>query len=190
MKAAAFALVLLTTGVHAADGKLKAGVFDPPRQAPDFSLRGSDGNELKLSRYRGKVVLLGFGFTSCASVCPITLSTLAKAQKKLGPGGRDLQVVYVTVDPERDSPEKMRSYLSAFDASFIGATGTAEQLGNVRQAYGVTATKVKGTGPADYSVDHSSFVYLIDRAGSLRALMPYGHSADDFAHDVAILLKK
>jgi protein SCO1/2 len=190
MKLAPFALILLASAVHAADGKLKAGVFDPPRQAPDFSLSGSNGSELELSRYRGKVVLLGFGFTSCAYVCPTTLSTLAKARKKLGPSGNDLQVVYVTVDPERDSPAKMRSYLSSFDASFIGATGTPEQLGNVRRAYGVVATKVKGKDPADYSVDHSSFVYLIDREGSLRALMPYGHSADDFAHDVAILLKK
>ena len=190
MKLAAFALILLATAVHAADGKLKAGVFDPPRQAPDFSLSGSNGDELTLSRYRGKVVLLGFGFTSCAYVCPTTLSTLAKARKKLGSSGNDLQVVYVTVDPERDNPEKMRSYLSSFDASFIGATGTPEALGNVRRAYGVVATKVNGKDTADYSIDHSSFVYLIDREGSLRALMPYGHSADDFAHDVAILLKK
>jgi protein SCO1/2 len=177
-------VLLLACGVHAAEDKLKAGVFDPPRAAPDFSLQGSDGKELKLSRYRGKVVVLGFGFTSCPEVCPTTLATLAKARKKLGGGADGLQVVYVTVDPERDNPERMRTYLAAFDSSFVGATGTPRQLAKVREQYGVTATKINN------SFDHSSFVYLIDRGGSLRALSPYGRSADDIAHDVALLLKK
>ena len=190
MKIVLAVLMLLAGAVYAADGRLKAGVFDPPRLAPDFSLSGSDGAELELRRYRGKVVLLGFGFTSCAYVCPTTLSTLAKAQKKLGPAARDLQVVYVTVDPERDSPERMRSYLSAFDPRFVGATGTPEQLTQVRQAYGIVAAKKLGKDPAVYAIDHSSFVYLIDREGNLRSLIPYGRSADDYAHDVAILLKK
>ena len=185
------AFALFAAAVHAADGKLKAGVFDPPRAAPDFSLSGSDGAELKLSRYRGKVVVLGFGFSHCAYVCPTTLATLAKAHKKLGPGGKDLQVVYVTVDPERDNPERLRTYLASFDPAFVGATGSSEQLGKVRQAYGITATKkAMPSDPNDYYVDHSSFVYLIDREGRICAMMPYGHSADDFAHDFAILLGK
>jgi protein SCO1/2 len=101
-------ILLLTLFVGAASARaddgaaLKAGVFDPPRLAPDFALRGSDGSELKLSTYRGKVVLLGFGFTSCAAVCPITLGTLAQAHKKLGAQASELQVIYITVDPERD----------------------------------------------------------------------------------------
>ena len=191
MRFALACLLLLANAVCAAEGKLKAGVFDPPRAAPEFSLDGSDGSELRLSRYRGKVVLLGFGFTSCALVCPTTLATLAKAQKRLGPGGNDVQVVYVTVDPERDSPGRMHRYLAAFDPRFLGGTGTPEQLANVRQAYGIQATRVPiGSDPKNYAVDHSSFVYLIDREGKLRAMMPYGHSADDFAHDVAMLLKK
>ena len=190
MKGFLLALLLASGVACAADGKLKAGVFDPPRVAPDFSLQGSDGSELKLSRYRGKVVLLGFGFTHCGYVCPTTLATLAKAQKKLGPSGNDAQVVYVTVDPERDSPERMRTYLAAFDARFVGGTGTPEQLAKVRQAYGIQATRTASRDSQDYAVDHSSFVYLIDRDGNLRALMPYGHGADDFAHDVALLLKK
>lgn len=185
MKALLVSLIVLATAVHAEVGELKAGVFDPPRAAPDFSLKGSDGAELKLSRYRGKVVVVGFGFTNCEYVCPTTLSTLAKARKKLGAAGKDFQVVYVTVDPERDNPERMRTYLAAFDSSFMGATGTPEQLSTVRKEYGIVAKKT-----SQYSFDHSSFVYLIDRAGSLRALSPYGRSADDLAHDVAILLKK
>lgn len=170
--------------VHAAQDELRAGVFDPPRVAPEFSLQGSDGTPLKLSRYRGKVVLLGFGFTHCPEICPTTLATLAKAKRKLGESASGMQVVYITVDPQRDSPPQMRSYLTMFDPSFIGGTGTTEQLAGVRDDYGVTATRV-GDG-----FDHSSFVYLIDREGRLRALSPYGRSADDVAHDVAILLKQ
>jgi protein SCO1 len=180
-------LCFTTVAVAAATG-LKAGVFDPPRLAPDFSLSGSDGGELKLSRYRGKVVLLSFGFTTCTEVCPVTLAVLAEARKKLGTAGNEVQVVYVTVDPERDNAERMRKYLSAFDPTFIGGTGSTGQLAAVRKNYGITATKVAVEG--GYVIAHSSYIYLIDREGSLRALMPFGHGADDFVHDVRLLLKK
>ena len=165
---------------------LKAGVFDPPRQAPDFSLEGSDGRALSMSRFKGKVVLLGFGFTYCPSVCPTTLATLAQAHRKLGAAAADVQLVYVTVDPERDSAARMKEYLAAFDPSFLGATGTAARLAAVRKDYGVSAEK-KGEGK-NYQVAHSSFTYLIDRRGRLRALMPYGQGPDDYAHDLRILL--
>lgn len=182
-------LLLFAAAVSAADdAALKAGVFSPPRQAPDFSLSGSDGSELNLSRYRGKVVVLAFGYTSCTNVSPITLSVLAQARKKLGMEGNKFQVVYVTVDPERDDAERMRKYLAGFDPTFVGGTGTAERLAAVRKEYGVVATKEPvGTS---YSVAHSSYTYLIDRDGSLRALMPYGHTPDDYVHDLRILLKK
>ena len=179
MKAVLLSLVVFAGAADAAQDQLKAGVFDPPRAAPDFTLEGSDGTQLRLSRYRGKVVVLGFGFTHCPEICPTTLATLAKARRKLGAAGADVQVVYVTVDPERDGPEQMRSYLANFDPGFIGGSGTPAQLGKVRQEYGIAGGK-----------DHSTFVYLIDRQGSLRALSPYGRGADDIAHDVAILLKK
>ena len=165
-----------------------AGVFSPPRLAPDFSIRGSDGGELQLSRYRGKVVLLSFGYTSCTAVCPMTLAVLAQAHKKLGALGGNLQVVYVTVDPERDDAERMRKFLSAFDPSFIGGTGTAAQLAAVRQNYGISATKIPT--PDGYMMSHTSYVYLIDRNGYLCALMPFGHVADDYVHDVSVLLRK
>lgn len=167
------------------DATLKAGVFDPAREAPDFSLQGSDGSELKLSRYRGKVVLLGFGFTSCAAVCPVTLGTLAAAHKQLGAQASELQVVYITVDPERDDAQRMKKYLSSFDPTFVGGTGSEQQLAAVRKEYGIAAEKVAGP---DGSFTHSSFVYLIDRDGRIRALMPYGHPPDDYVHDVRILL--
>ena len=171
--------------------ELKSGVFKPARLAPDFSLRGSDGSELKLSRYRGKVVALGFGYTSCPDVCPTTLAELAETRKRLGAAGKEFQVVYVTVDPERDSTERLHKYLGAFDPTFIGATGTNEELAAVRKAYGIVATKVPIEGvPSAYLVHHSSFVYLIDREGSLRAMSPYGRNVDDVASDVKALFKR
>ena len=178
----AFVLLAGATGA-AEDAGLIAGVFEPPRAAPELALRGSDGNELRLDRYRGKVVVLGFGFSSCPDVCPTTLAALAGARKKLGADAERVQVVYVTVDPERDDAERLRKYLRAFDPTFIGGTGTAEQLAAVRESYGIVVGQQPGS-----SFSHSSFTYLIDREGNIRALMPYGHGSDDYAHDVRLLL--
>jgi protein SCO1/2 len=177
-------------GTPAAAGAtaLKAGGFDPPRMAPDFTLPGSNGAPLKLSAQRGKVVLLGFGYTHCQAVCPVTLSTLKQAKKLLGPQAADIRVVYVTVDPKRDTAPVMQRWLSAFDPTFLGGTGTASQLAAVRKAYGVNAEDVMGKMGPDGSMSHSSFVYLIDRQGRLRALMPFGHPAADYVHDVRVLL--
>ena len=179
-------LFLSAASARADDGAtLKAGVFDPPRAAPDFTLSGSNGSALKLSTYRGKVVLFGFGFTSCQAVCPITLGTLAQAEKKLGAQASELQVIYITVDPARDDAAQLKKYLSSFNPTFVGGTGTDTQLAAVRKDYGIAAEKVAGP---DGSYTHSSFIYLIDREGRLRALMPFGHPADDYVHDIRILL--
>lgn len=167
-------------------GALKAGAYDPPRDAPEFSLPGSDGSEVTLQRYRGKVVLLTFGFTYCAAVCPTTMSTLAQARSQLGDAADDVQVIFVTVDPERDDAAGMKTYLAAFDPTFIGATGNPEALAQVRDKYGVSAVK-QGSG-SDYAVAHTSSIFLIDRDGRLRAMMPFGRDAADFVHDVRILL--
>lgn len=164
-----------------------AGVLDPPHSAPDFSLPGSDGSEVTLARYRGKVVLLTFGFTYCAAVCPTTLATLAQARGKLGNAEDSVQVIFVTVDPARDDAAQMGHYLAAFDRSFIGATGSPDALAAVRAKYGVTAVK-QGTG-ADYAMAHTSSIFLIDRGGKLRAVMPFGHDPADFVHDVELLLE-
>ncbi len=195
MKVPFFAVLFLLfssalMSAHATDNvALKGGAFDPPRIAPDFSLRGSDGTELKLSRYRGKLVVLEFGYTSCFDVCPTSLAMLAQARKKLGAMAADVQIVYVTVDPERDTIAIMKPYLAAFDPSFVGATGSAETLAAVRKAYGISASKnmIPGSKTA-YTMSHSSYLYLIDRQGSLRSMMPFGSSADDVAHDIRILL--
>jgi protein SCO1 len=179
---------LAAAGAPAATGGFKSGVFDPPRQAPEFSLQGTDGQPLNLNRYHGKVVLLAFGYSSCTAVCPVTLHTFALAVRKLGPAAAGIQVVYVTVDPERDTPARLKQFLANFDPTFIGGTGTEQQLAQVLKDYGVSAKKI--AYEKTYVYDHSSFTYLLDRNGRIRGLMPYGHGADDFVNDLTILLRE
>ena len=167
---------------------LKAGVLSPALPAPELKLQGSDGQPLSLARFRGKVVLLAFGFSSCGEVCPITLATLAGARRKLGSEANDVQVVYVTVDPERDDAARMKKFLGSFDATFVGGVGTRAEIDAAQASYGVSATK-QVYPDGNYTIGHSSSIYLIDRAGRLRAVMPYGHSSDDFVHDLKILLR-
>jgi protein SCO1 len=183
LKIAALALCIATAATAAP--ALRTGTFDPPREAPEFSLQGSNGAPLRLDAYRGKVVALGFGYTSCPDVCPTTLANLAKARRKLT-APADFQVIYVTVDPERDSAALLRTYLGGFDPTFLGATGSPADLAQVRKAYGIQTSRV-GKPPA-YFVHHSSYVYLVDRAGKLRAMMPFGVPVDDIVHDVTALL--
>jgi protein SCO1/2 len=184
--------MLLSAGIAATGAApaaaFKSGVFDPPRQAPEFALQGTDGQTLNLERYHGKVVLLAFGYSSCTAVCPVTLHTFALALRKLGPAAAGVQVVYVTVDPERDTPARLKQFLANFDQAFMGGTGTQKQLENVRRDYGVSAKKIPYQNT--YVYDHSSFTYLLDRNGRIRALMPYGHGADDFVNDLNILLRE
>lgn len=186
MRAFAILVCLSVLAGAASAAELRAGAFDPPRRAPELALQGSHGKELSLEDYRGKIVVLGFGFTSCPDVCPTTLAILAQARKKLGAKAGDVQIVYVTVDPERDTAERMKKYLATFDPTFVGGTGSPERLAAVRKEYGIAAEK-KMYGK-DYTVAHSSFTYLIDREGRLRALMPYGSTPDDYVHDIEILL--
>jgi protein SCO1 len=169
-----------------------SGLFDPPRPAPPIlGLQGSNGKPLRMEDHRGKVVILEFGFTYCQAVCPVTLGHLTEVFRKLGDAARDVQVVFVTVDPKRDNPARMAEYLATFNPSFLGATGTPEALAAVRSEYGVVAEEVASSDPRlGYAVNHSSSIYLIDRAGMLRALIPFGRPVDDIVNDVELLLAK
>lgn len=188
----ASALTLLALHCHAAPADtLKAGVFEPPRAAPEIALPSSAGQPFKLSAQRGKVVVLEFGYTHCADVCPVSLAALTQARQKLGAAAADVQVVFITVDPARDDAARLRSYLKPFDASIAALTGTQGQIDAVLKAYGISATRrmVEGS-KTDYTMHHSSYLYFIDRQGMQRALMPFGRSSDDIAHDLALLLKR
>lgn len=179
-----FLMAMLATAAE-----MKSGVFEPARMAPDFSLAGSNGEQIKLSEQHGKVVVLGFGFSNCANICPMTLANLAQVYKNLGELADEVQVFYVTVDPARDSAERLHEYITYFNPNFIGLTGSAENLSAVRDSYGITATREEGKD-GDYEVHHSTYLYLIDRQGLLRALVPFGQSAEDVASDIKVLLQE
>lgn len=182
------ALSFALAGLAQAADKLKSGTFDPPRMAPQIAQKAADGKDFALDKYRGKVVVLEFGYASCADVCPVSLALLKQARERLGPLGDKLQVVFVTVDPQRDTAPKLRAYLEQFDKSFIGLTGTEEQMAAIRKAYGISATKKMVEGSkTEYTMGHSSYLYFIDPQGKLRALMPFGRPADDIVHDVTLL---
>jgi protein SCO1 len=170
------------------DDLFKAGTLSPVMPAPAIALAGSDGKPFSTARFRGKVVLLAFGFSNCGEVCPITLATLAAARRKLGTDAGDVQVLYVTVDPERDTAAQMQKFLASFDPTFVGGVGTRAQLEAAWQSYGISVNK-QSNADGSYTLGHSSSIYMIDRAGGLRAVMPYGHPADDFVHDLKILLR-
>jgi protein SCO1/2 len=183
--------LLLAAGLAnaaAPEPQLKAGVLSPVLPAPELNLAGSDGKPLSLASYRGKVVLLAFGYTNCGDVCPITLATLAGVRRKLGDAAGDVQVVYVTVDPERDNAGQMSKYLRNFDPTFVGGVGTIAQIEAAEKSYGISVSR-KVYPDGKYTIGHSSSIYIIDRGGGLCAVMPYGHPVDDFVHDLKILLR-
>jgi protein SCO1 len=188
----ALAFSLVTSFADAAPiAGLKSGVFDPPRAAPEIVLPASNGSQFKLSNYRGKVVVLEFGYTHCADVCPVSLAALTQARQKMGAAAADVQVVFITVDPARDDAARLRTYLKPFDPSFIGITGTQKQIDSLLAAYGISATRKPVEGSkTDYTMNHSSYLYFIDRQGMQRALMPFGRPAADIVHDLTLLLKQ
>lgn len=189
--AALLSVLLPVSRAVAGDGDFKTGVFDPPSAAPDFVLPGSNGSPVALSKLRGKVVALAFGFSYCQRVCPVTLANLSQVFKQLGPAAADVQVVFVSVDPDRDTPSRLREFLQFFNPSFLGATGTKAQIDVVRQAYGVFATKAPSEDKKlGYEIHHSSSIFLIDREGKLRLLVPFGTPPQAITHDIGLLLKR
>jgi protein SCO1/2 len=167
----------------------RSGVLEPPHPAPDFALPATDGSTFRLREQRGRVVVLVFGYTFCPDVCPLTLAEMLQVRTRLGDRGARVRVVFITVDPERDTLERLRAYVGAFDRSFVGLTGEPGALARVRRDYGVVAEKrtVAGTKAA-YLVDHSAFVYVVDPEGRLRLAFPFGTSIDDMTHDLKLLL--
>jgi protein SCO1/2 len=155
----------------------------------DFRLVDHNGQPRALADFRGKVLVVFFGFTHCPDVCPTTLAELARAVKQLGPDGERVQVAMVTVDPERDTPEILKQYVTALDPHFVGLTGEPDAIARTAREFKVFYQKSPGATPGAYSVDHSSGSYVYDPQGRLRLLVTYGQGADVFAHDIAQLLK-
>lgn len=154
--------------------------------ARGFSLTDVNGQTRTLADFKGKVVLLYFGFVQCPDVCPTALTRAAAVMERLGPQAAEVQVVFVTVDPERDTPELLREYMAAFHPSFMALTGSAEQIAETAKAFRVAYRKVP-TG-SSYTMDHTALNYLLDRQGHIRVVLRHEQTVDDYTADVRALL--
>jgi len=163
----------------------------PVQLAPDFLLTNQDGQPTRLSDFRGRVVMIFFGYTYCPDVCPTTLATLKLARAKLSEAERPaVQVIFISVDPERDTPELLNRYLAAFDPSFVGLTGEPDVISATAKAYGVFYQKEYNESGTGYLVTHSALTYAIDKRGQLVRIYPYNTSARDFVADLRRLIKQ
>ncbi|MEI2432182.1 SCO family protein [Lysobacter yananisis] len=152
----------------------------------DFRLSDPDGRERTLSDFYGRAVLLFFGFTLCPDVCPTALTRAAQIRKLLGADGQRLQVLFVTLDPERDTPQVLRAYTQAFDPSFIGLSGSEQRIAETAKAFRVVYAKVP-TG-STYTIDHSALSYVYDARGRLRMALRHEQSAAECVDDIRQIL--
>lgn len=175
----------VTLAIHVAQAlAFPRGMVDPVRNAPEIRLTTTEGAAFRLSQHRGEVVVIVFGYTLCPDVCPVTLARLAQLRARLAGAAEQLRVVFVTLDPERDTTARVHAYVRAFDPAFVGLTGTPKALAEVRDAYGVVAGR-RGPAGTGYVVDHSTFVFVVDRTGQLRFMFPAGASAEDMIQVIA-----
>ncbi len=156
--------------------------------ARDFRLTDHNGQVRTLADFKGKVVAVFFGYTHCPDVCPTTLSDFAAALTQLGPLAERVQVIFVTVDPQRDTPDLLKQFVPAFNPGFLGMYTDAQTLQQLSKEYKVVYQKASIKSADDYLIDHSAGTYIYDPQGRLRLLMPYGSSPDTIAHDLKALL--
>ena len=156
--------------------------------AKDFALTDHTGKPRTLADFKGKVVVMFFGYTQCPDVCPTTLTEMAQLMQELGPQSDQVQVLFVTVDPERDTQPLLAQYVPTFDRRFIGLYGTAEQTAAVAKEFKVFYAKVPGKNPGSYSMDHTAASYVFDRQGKIRLLVRNGQGPASVLHDVKLLL--
>ncbi|MBV6322355.1 SCO family protein [Duganella violaceipulchra] len=156
--------------------------------AKDFALTDHNGKPRTLADFKGKVVLMFFGYTQCPDVCPTTMAEMAAAMKELGPQADQVQVLFVTVDPERDTQQLLAEYVPAFDKRFLGLYGTAEQTAAVGKEFKVFYAKVPGKTPGSYTMDHTAASYVFDKQGKIRLLVRSGQGPAPIVHDLKLLL--
>lgn len=156
--------------------------------ARDFALTDHNGQARSIKDFAGKVVVLFFGYTQCPDVCPTSMSELAEVKKLLGKEGERLQGLFVTVDPQRDTPEVLKAYMGNFDPTFLALYGTPEKLEALAKEYKVYFKKVEGKTPTSYTMDHSAGSYVYDTQGKLRLYTRYGTGPQALAADIKLLL--
>jgi protein SCO1 len=191
--AAWFAACIAVIGLGACDSgasQFKSTDITGAPYGKALSLTGHDGRPRTLADFRGKVVVLFFGYTQCPDICPTTLADVARAMAALGPDADRVQVLFVTLDPERDTPEILSRYVPAFDARFLGLYGDLEATRAVAKEFKVFFEKRPGSTPGSYSIDHSAQTYVFDTQGRLRLFVRHERIATDLPHDVRLLLNE
>jgi protein SCO1/2 len=157
--------------------------------ARDFRLADAKGAPRTLADFRGKVVVIFFGYTQCPDVCPTTLSDMAEVRKRLGADGDKLQVIFVTLDPERDTSEVLAQYVPAFDPTFVGLRGTGEETAAVAKEFKVFYQRVPGKTETSYTLDHTAGSYVFDREGRVRLFLRHAGGIDPIVADLKQLLR-
>lgn len=164
-------------------------VLESPRSAPDFTLTGQTGKSFHFSAQHADATLMFFGYTFCPDVCPGTMAEFRQAIKLLGSDAKRVQFIFVSVDPERDTPARLQEYLSRFDPAIIGLTGSEQVVAEVVKAYGIVAEKKAFAGSsAGYLVSHTAASFLIDPTGHVRVKFPFGTDPQVLANDVRVVL--
>lgn len=164
-------------------------VIQSPDPSYDFTLTSVNG-DVSPSDYRGKIVLLYFGYTFCPDICPATLASVAQALRDMGTKAEDVQLIMVSLDPGRDTPEKLAEYVAHFHPSFIGITGTQAQLDEVASLYGIYYQKTQGSDASGYLIDHTATLLVLDREGYLKLVFPFGVTPQEIADDLKYMLKQ
>ena len=183
------ALVVLGGCSAPSDERFRATDITGAEFARTLELTGHDGKPRTLSDFKGKVTLVFFGFTHCPDVCPTTLSKLAEVAKRLGTDADRMQVLFVTVDPERDTQEVLSRYVPAFDPRFLGLFGDLEATARTAKEFKIVYRKQEGKTADSYTVDHSSGTFVFDTEGRVRLFVRHDQSVDDLVHDLKALLR-
>ena len=184
------AILFLVNACVRSPASFKATDITGATFARDFALTDQSGQPRALADFKGKVVVVFFGYVQCPDVCPTTLSTLREVREKLGAGGDKLQVVFITIDPERDTGEVMSLYVPAFHPSFIGLRGDAATTEKVAKEFRILFLKNPGKSPTSYTVDHSAGVFIFDTQGKIRLYASQNMTVDSYVHDIQALLGK
>lgn len=154
-----------------------------------FRLTDHNGSDRSLNDFNGKVVVLFFGYTNCPDICPSTMAKLASTMNKLGKDAKRVQVLFVTVDPEHDTPELLKQYVTAFNPTFLGLSGEMQTTRDIAKDFKIIFQKQAGKTQENYTMDHSTGVYIFDMIGKLRLYVNSSKSADIFSHDILELLR-
>lgn len=168
--------------------EFKGGTWEPAQPAPALDLTDQQRASFSLQQTHGKVTFVFFGYTHCPDFCPTTLLEVQQVKHLLGNRADDVEVVFVSVDPERDTPERMAQFLAFFDERIIGLSGTPEQTEDIKRAWGIVGTRESPDASGNYLVSHTTSLFAIDPDGNLAVTWAYGTSPEDIASDVEHLL--